>query len=59
MSKRITAAAIALVAWIALVWFTAWDRSPSDWSPDLRLVVAMIGLGVMAFAATCPLFDED
>lgn len=59
MSKRIAAAAFVSAVWVLLVWFTAWDRSPSQWTPDLRFIVALIGLGLAAGVATCPIFDED
>lgn len=59
MSKRIAAAAFVLAVWVALVWFTAWDRSPGQWSADTRFIVAVFGLFLAAFAATCPVFDED
>lgn len=58
MIKRIIAAFAVLAIWIALVWFTAWDRSPATWTPDIRFVVAMVGLFFAGTAASCPLFDE-
>lgn len=59
MTKRLTAAFVALLVWVGIVLFTAWDKSPAEWTPDLRFIVAIMGLIAAVGVATCPLFDED
>ena len=59
MTKRLIAAFVALLVWVGIVWFTAWDKSPAEWAPDLRFVVAVMGIVTAGFIAACPLFDED
>lgn len=57
MKKRAIAALAALAIWTVVVWFTAWDRSPATWTPDIRFFVALVGLALAALAATFP-FEE-
>ena len=60
MTKRLIAAFVALLVCVGIVWFTAWDKSPAEWTPELRFIVAvMMGLVTLGFTAACTLFDED
>lgn len=59
MKKRAIAALSVLAIWTAIVWFTAWDRSPATWQPDLRFIVALVGLALAALAATFPFEEFD
>lgn len=57
--RRFLAGLASLALWAVIVWFTVWDHPPSEWEPDSRFIVAMIGVALAAFAVTCPIFDED
>lgn len=58
VAKRAIAALAVLLVWAGLVWFTAWDKSPAEWTPDLRFIVAAVGLVFAGMAAFCPLIED-
>lgn len=51
MAKRIIAALAAPLVWTVIVWFTAWDSPPSDWTGVTRFIVAVLGFFAAVFAA--------
>ena len=59
MTKRLIAALAVLLVWAGIVWFTAWDLPPSQWSGEARFTVAFIGIWFAGVAAMLPIYEED